>query len=65
MSAFDIVPEIQYYTRKEVNYERETNRKERSVDKKQPEFRCWDIKTLAQVGANPERITFKKSEYPL
>lgn len=40
MSAFDIVPEIQYYTRKEVNYERETNRKERSIDKKQPEFRC-------------------------
>jgi len=35
MLTLDVVSKIKYYTGKEVNYQRETNRQERSVDEKQ------------------------------
>jgi len=35
MLALDVISKIKHYTGKEVNYQRETNRQERSVDEKQ------------------------------
>ena len=65
MLALDVISKIKDYTGKEVNYQRETNWQERSVDEKQSQFRRRNIKTLAQVGTYPERVTFKKSENSL
>lgn len=65
MPALNVVSKIKHYACKEINYQRETDREERSVDKKQPEFRCRDVKTIAQVGANPKRVTLKKCKYAL
>jgi|GEM_PF-5770264 hypothetical protein len=65
MPALNIITKIQHNPRKKVNYQRETNRKKRSINKEKPYFRYRNIKTLAQIGTNPEGVTFKKGEYSL
>jgi hypothetical protein len=64
-AAFYIVAYIQHNACEKVNNKRETNRQEGRINKKQPYFRNRDIKTLAQVSANPERVPFKKCDQPL
>jgi len=60
--AFYVITDIQHNAGKEVKYQRETYGKEGGIDKKQPDFIDGDVKAFAQVGTNPERIAFKKSE---
>jgi len=62
---FYIIADIQYYPCKEIKYERETYRQEWWVDKEKPDLVDRYIKALAQVSANPKRVSFKKGEYSL
>jgi methylthioribose-1-phosphate isomerase len=64
-AAFNIITKIKHNARKKINYQRETNRQKRSINKEKSYFRDRDIKTLAQIGTNPKGVTFKKSEYSL
>jgi hypothetical protein len=64
-TALNIIAKIQYYPRKEINYQRETNGNERCVNKEKPYFGDRNIKALAQISANPKGVTFKKGEDPL
>ena len=65
MHPFHIIANIQHNAGENVKYQRETDCQERGIDKKQAYFADGNMKTLAQVGANPKRITFKEGEDPL
>ena len=65
MHTFYVIPDIEHYTGKYVEYKREAYRQEWGIDKKQAYFTDRYIKAFAKVSTYPERITFKKSENPL
>jgi hypothetical protein len=65
MYAFNVVADIQHYAGKEIKYQRETYCQKRGVNKEKPDLIDRDIKAFAQVGANPKRVSFKKSQYSL
>ena len=65
MYTFYVIPDIEYYTGKYVEYEWEAYCQEWGVDEKQAYFTDRYIKALAKISTYTERIAFKKSEYPL
>jgi hypothetical protein len=65
MHPLYIVAEIQYYTGKNVKYEREAYGQERGINKKQPDLINGNIKLSTQVGTHTKRVSLKKSKYPL
>ena len=65
MFPFKISPEIEDDAGKEVNDEREADGKKWWINKKQAYFIDRNVKALADVRTNAERVSFKKSDYPL
>ena len=54
MHPSDVVPDIKYYSGKNVKYKREAYRQKGGVNKKQPDLVDRNIELLSQVGANTE-----------
>jgi len=65
MFPFHILADIQHNAGEEVKYQREAHCQKGRVDKKQPDLGDRNIKAFAQVGANTERVPFKKCNYSL
>jgi len=58
--AFYVVTNIKHNAGEEIEYQRKAHCQERRIDKKQPDLIDRYIKALAQIGTNPERVSFKK-----
>ena len=65
MHPFYIVPDIQHYAGEYVKYQRKANGQEGRINEKKPYLTDGNIKTFAQVSANPERVPLKESKNTL
>ncbi len=58
--TFDVIADIEHNAGKKIKDKRETNGEKRGINKKQPDFGYRNMETLAQIGANTKRVSFKK-----
>ena len=60
-----VIPDVKYYPGKNVKYQWKSHCQERRINKKQPDLVDRDIEFFTEVGANTERVAFKKCNDPL
>ncbi len=65
MYTLHIISDIEHDTGENVHDERETYGQERGVYEEQADLVDGNVEALAEVGAYPERVAFKKCQYPL
>ncbi len=65
MHTLHVITDIEDDAGKDVDDERETYGQERGVDEEEADLVDGNVEALAEVGAYPERVAFKKCQYPL